>query len=123
MSFSVEEQKQKTEEQASLTQTSGFSQSTSRKKAPKISKNPFPEDFALPSPAAGGRKQAMSKASVKREKEPVGKRQTNTEMATRMKEEEDLLNDVFQERGHKDIDDTFEVELGKYEQPFQPAPV
>ena len=39
-----------------------------------------------------------------------------TQMTKRMKEEEDLLNDVYHEP--KDIDDTFEVELNKYEQPF-----
>ena len=86
-------------------------------------KSPFPDEFCLPSPALSNKKSA-SRASVKREKEGNGSRLRDTDRKIK-EEEEDFLKDLdlnekqvmAKKAPHlATLDDTFEIELKKYEQ-------
>lgn len=97
-------------------------------KAPRLMKSPFPDEFCLPSPALSNKKSA-SRASVRREKEGNGSRLRDTDR--KIEEEEDFLKDLdlnekqimAKKAPHvASLDDTFEVELKKYEQLEETAP-
>lgn len=92
-------------------------------KAPRLMKSPFPDEFCLPSPALSNKKSA-SRASIKREKEGDGSRLRDTDH--KVEEEDDFLKDLDLDERQivakkappiASLDDTFEIELKKYEQP------
>jgi len=83
-------------------QTGKESVARSSRKAPKLMKSPFPDEFCLPSPATSSKKSA-SRASIKRERDEDGRpgqaqaHDPTPAQASSQLREQDVLDDFFRE--------------------------
>jgi hypothetical protein len=96
-------------------------------------KSPFPDEFCIPSPALSNKK-STSRASIKRERESNSSKLKDA--VPKQSEEDDYLKDLDLDIQYPNerqvapkravpvasLDDTFEIELKKYEQPVADAP-